>query len=223
LSQMTIDAVVAGVELAAYKPFPKGRIVGVQSGVPILIPIQQIGVFAKTFWKMLFIETRDEIRIIQVGLADEFGGRIKIFFFFPMHCDLGFILFGCGRIFDFSCDCGMIRGTTRRGGWRGHRSFSFWFRRLLVVAFARFGHGDHSLGNLRARMVRRKIPSRTPREGIEASSAAKRRIYETMMLPQKHGSQSVVIDAGAMGACRRLRPRFWCRGFRAARCCRRSG
>jgi hypothetical protein len=40
-----IDAVVAGVDLAADEPLPERRIAGVQCSVPVLIPGQQIGVF----------------------------------------------------------------------------------------------------------------------------------------------------------------------------------
>ena len=39
-----MHAIVAGVRLAADEPFPERRIVGVQSGVPILIPMQELGI-----------------------------------------------------------------------------------------------------------------------------------------------------------------------------------
>src|SRR5882757_7823608 len=57
--KVPVDAVVAGVEFAADKPFPKWRIAGVQRGVPILIPMQEVGILAKTFRKILLAETFD--------------------------------------------------------------------------------------------------------------------------------------------------------------------
>ena len=53
LFEVAIDAVVAGVQLAADEPLPEGRIAGVERGVPVLVPVKQLGVFAKTFGEML--------------------------------------------------------------------------------------------------------------------------------------------------------------------------
>ena len=40
LLEMPVDAVVAGIQFAADKPLPERRLVGVQRGVPILVPVQ---------------------------------------------------------------------------------------------------------------------------------------------------------------------------------------
>ena len=69
LCEMPIDAVVAGIEFAADKPFPERRIAGVQRGVPILIPMQQLGVFAKAFGEIFFAEALDDGGIVEIGLA----------------------------------------------------------------------------------------------------------------------------------------------------------
>ena len=40
LGQVAVDAVVAGIQLSADEPFPKRRMIGVQGGVPVLVPVQ---------------------------------------------------------------------------------------------------------------------------------------------------------------------------------------
>src|SRR5882762_932481 len=90
--KVPVDAVVAGVEFAADKPFPKWRVAGVQCGVPIPIPMQQFGVLAKTFRKILLAETLDHRWVVQIGLANKFRRGIKTLFFFPVHGDLRFVL-----------------------------------------------------------------------------------------------------------------------------------
>src|ERR1700719_4452869 len=85
LCEMAVDAVVAGVELAADKPFPKWRIAGVQRSVPILIPVQQFGIVAKAFRKILFAEALNDRGVVEVGLSNKFRRRIKTLFLFPVH------------------------------------------------------------------------------------------------------------------------------------------
>src|ERR1700730_6953271 len=92
LGEMAIDAVVTGVEFAADKPFPKWRIAGVQSGVPILVPMQQFGILAKAFRKVFLAETFDHRGVVQIGLPDKFRRGIKTLFFFPVNGDLRFVL-----------------------------------------------------------------------------------------------------------------------------------
>src|SRR6202011_5125361 len=92
VDEVAIDAVVAGVELASDKPFPEWRIVGVEGGVPVLVPVEKLGVFAEAFGEMFFVETRDDSRVVEVGLADELGGWVKVFLFFPVDGDLGFVV-----------------------------------------------------------------------------------------------------------------------------------
>src|ERR1700692_1370176 len=87
---MAIDAVVTSVEFAADKPFPERWLTGVKGGVPILVPVQQFGVFAEAFRKMLLAELLHHGRIIEIGLAYEFCGGLEVLFFLPMHGNLSF-------------------------------------------------------------------------------------------------------------------------------------
>src|SRR5260370_42434202 len=50
---MAVDAVVAGVELAADEPFPEGRIGGVESLAPGLVPIEEGSGMVVAFFAML--------------------------------------------------------------------------------------------------------------------------------------------------------------------------
>src|SRR5882757_10583554 len=114
--KVPVYAVVAGVEFAANKPFPKWRIAGVQRGVPILIPMQEFGVLAKTFGKILLAETFDHRRVVQIGLANKFRRGIKTLFFFPVHGDLRFVLsWSCSSGAGGDCGLGLARGLSRVG------------------------------------------------------------------------------------------------------------
>ena len=62
LGQVAIDAVVAGVELSADEPLPERRVTGVERGVPVLIPVEQFGVFAEAFGEISFAESVDDAR-----------------------------------------------------------------------------------------------------------------------------------------------------------------
>ena len=77
LREMAVDAVVAGVEFAAYEPFPEGWIGGVQRGVPVVVPVEQFGVFVEAFGEVLFVEAGDEVGVVKVGLADELGRWVE--------------------------------------------------------------------------------------------------------------------------------------------------
>src|SRR4051812_13294926 len=94
---MPVDAVVATVELSTDEPFPKGSIAGVQGGMPILVPHQQIGILFKTVGEFLDAESFVNRRISQVGLTNKFGRRIIIFFLLPMDSNLSLTDFGAGR------------------------------------------------------------------------------------------------------------------------------
>src|SRR5260370_42644869 len=87
-----VDAVVADIELAAYEPFPERRMAGVQRGVPVMVPIEKLGVFAKTFGEVCFAEALHDGRVVEICLPDKFRGRAEVFLFFPVHRDLRFIL-----------------------------------------------------------------------------------------------------------------------------------
>ena len=94
LGEMSIDAVVAGVEFAADKPFPEWWIAGIQRGVPIVIPVQQFRVFAETLGEMTLGESLGDGRIVEVGLIDKLRRRMKEIFFLPVDGDLRFVFAG---------------------------------------------------------------------------------------------------------------------------------
>ncbi len=96
LGEVAVDAVVAGVEFAADEPFPERWIAGVEGGVPVVIPVEQIGVGAETFGEVFFAELVDEGGVVEIGLGDEFGGGVEVLFFFPVDGDLGFGEFAVG-------------------------------------------------------------------------------------------------------------------------------
>jgi len=96
LGQMAINAVVGSIELAADEPFPEGRFRSVESFVPLFVPVEEIGVGVKTFWKIFLGEFLDVGRISEISLRFEFLRWIKIFFFFPVDRNLGF-----GELFGF--------------------------------------------------------------------------------------------------------------------------
>src|ERR1700756_1288628 len=85
---MAIHAVVGGVELAPDEPFPEGWITGVERSMPILVPVQHVGVLPETFGILVFAEPVENVGISQIGLADKFGGGILIFLSPPMDRDL---------------------------------------------------------------------------------------------------------------------------------------
>ena len=88
LGEVPVHAVVRGVDLAAHEPLPERRITGVERGVPVLVPAQQIGVLPEAFREILLAEAFEDVGIGQIRLADKFRGRIIVFFFPPMNCDL---------------------------------------------------------------------------------------------------------------------------------------
>ena len=88
--EVPVHAVVAGVQFSANEPFPKGRMIGVERGVPILVPVEQFGVVAEALREVFLVELSHEVGIVQVGLANKLRGRAVIAFFFPVHRDLRF-------------------------------------------------------------------------------------------------------------------------------------
>jgi hypothetical protein len=51
-----VNAVIADIELAAYKPFPKRGITGIKGGMPGFIPIQEVSIFLEAIRKILQAE-----------------------------------------------------------------------------------------------------------------------------------------------------------------------
>src|SRR5271168_3240195 len=66
--EMAVDAVVAGVELAADEPLPERGMAGVQRFAPGFVPIEKFCVNVKAFGKMFFAEFLDEGGIGKIGL-----------------------------------------------------------------------------------------------------------------------------------------------------------
>src|SRR5271167_3721158 len=79
--QVAIDAVVGGVEASADEPFPEGRMLGVECGVPVLIPMEEFGVLAEAFGKIFFAEALDDVGIVKIGLCNEASWRANVFLF----------------------------------------------------------------------------------------------------------------------------------------------
>src|SRR5271165_2989864 len=100
--EMAIDAVVAGVQLAADEPFPEGRTPRIQRSVPILFPMKQIGVFTKAFREILFFESIHKCLVDEISLADEARRGLNVLLFFPVNGDLRFVLGGL-------CACQWLR------------------------------------------------------------------------------------------------------------------
>ena len=72
LGQVPVHAVVAGIEFAAGIPLPERSVTGIERGVPVLVPVQQVSIFTVAFGKILFAEALVYGRIRQVGLPDKF-------------------------------------------------------------------------------------------------------------------------------------------------------
>jgi hypothetical protein len=69
---VTIDAVVAGVDLAALEPFEAGCIAGIQDLIPVLVPGQQVGIFLETVGEIVQAEPVVNAFVRHVGLGDKF-------------------------------------------------------------------------------------------------------------------------------------------------------
>src|SRR4029077_12912496 len=70
--QMTVHAVVTGVELASGIPLPERGVTGIERGVPIVVPAQKVGIFTEAFGKVFFAEALINGTIGQVSLACKF-------------------------------------------------------------------------------------------------------------------------------------------------------
>src|SRR5438552_2546774 len=90
LGEMAIDAVVGGVEFAADEPFPERRVGGVESFLPLFVPVEKIGVVVEALRKIFLGEFFDEGEVGEIGLGFEFLRRMEIFLLFPVDGDLCF-------------------------------------------------------------------------------------------------------------------------------------
>jgi len=66
-------------------------VVGVQSGVPILIPVEKLCVFPVALGEIFFAEALDHLRVVQISLGDKAGWRLDAILVFPVDGDLGLI------------------------------------------------------------------------------------------------------------------------------------
>ena len=69
--EVAVDAVVTGVEPAPDEPLPKRRVGGVESGMPVRVPVEQVGVLPEALGKALFAEALVNGGLRRVRLADE--------------------------------------------------------------------------------------------------------------------------------------------------------
>jgi hypothetical protein len=99
---MAVDAVVAGIDQAAFEPFETGCVTGVQDLVPVFVPGEHFSEISVIIRKIFQAEAIVDGRVGQIGLTDEFGRRIIILLFLPMDSDLGFR--GLDNIFSAHAD-----------------------------------------------------------------------------------------------------------------------
>src|SRR5207245_6519885 len=90
LRQVPIDTVVGGVQPPTDKPLPEGCVAGVEGGVPVLLPGEEIRVLLEAFREVLLLEPVENSRVAGIGLANEFRGRDEVLLFSPVDRDLGF-------------------------------------------------------------------------------------------------------------------------------------
>jgi hypothetical protein len=88
--QVAVDTVVTGIDQPAFEPFVAGCVTGIQDLVPVFVPGEQFRVFRVTVREIVQAEPVIDGWIGQVGLSDEFGGRIVVRLFLPVDSDLGF-------------------------------------------------------------------------------------------------------------------------------------
>ena len=83
-----VDAVVGGVEFAPREPLPEGRVGGVQGGVPVLVPREQVRVLAEVLGVVLHREPVEHRGVRHVGLGDEVCAGADQLFLSPVRGDL---------------------------------------------------------------------------------------------------------------------------------------
>src|SRR5207302_9753767 len=88
LREVPVHAVVARIEPAAHEPLPERRVTGVERGVPVLIPGEEIPILPEALREAVEAEAFHDPRVGEVGLADEFCRGLIIVFLFPVDGDL---------------------------------------------------------------------------------------------------------------------------------------
>jgi hypothetical protein len=77
LGEVSIDAVVAGVDLAADEPAPEWRVAGVERPFPVPGPVEQVCKLLEALAEPVEGKTLKDTVVCQIGLRDEpgFGGE----------------------------------------------------------------------------------------------------------------------------------------------------
>ena len=86
--QVAVDAVVAGVQPATDEPLPEWWIAGIERGVPVLVPGEQVRVLLEALREVLLPEAFADRRVGSVRLSDELGRRVVILLLAPVDGDL---------------------------------------------------------------------------------------------------------------------------------------
>ena len=87
---MAVDTIVGNIKLATNKPFPARGITGIQQGMPIRIPIEEIGVLFETLRKSVKPKAIVNVRVGHIRLRDKLRRWLNIRLLLPMHGDLRF-------------------------------------------------------------------------------------------------------------------------------------
>jgi hypothetical protein len=109
LGEMTIDAVITGVNPAADEPFPERRIARVERDVPGPVPVEKIGILLEAIRKVIEAESFKDHFVGHVGLGNECLRRFDVVLFLPVDRDLGLGHF-CG-----SAPCHLLPPRSSRG------------------------------------------------------------------------------------------------------------
>ena len=90
LCQVAINTIVGNIKLATNKPLPAWGITGIQQGMPIRIPIEEVSVFFETLGKSVKPKATVNVRVGHIRLRNELRRWLNIRLLLPMHGDLRF-------------------------------------------------------------------------------------------------------------------------------------
>src|SRR6266480_210417 len=85
---MTVDAIIAGVETAPDEPFPEGGIARIQRRVPIVVPVEEVGIFFEALREALLTEPFINLRIARIRLSNKLRRRGIVLLLLPVNGDL---------------------------------------------------------------------------------------------------------------------------------------
>src|SRR6266511_1948317 len=86
--KVPVDAVVTGVQPAADEPLPERWVAGVQGGVPVGVPGEEVRVLLEALGKALLAEPFEDRRVGRVRLGDELPRRVVVLLLTPVNRDL---------------------------------------------------------------------------------------------------------------------------------------